>query len=96
MRIRWHPRAVEDLEEIKRFIAQDSPKYAYAVVASLLSVVKSAARQPMLGRVVPEIGNPDIRERIHRNYRIIYRTKPQFIEVIAVRHGARESQNIIA
>lgn len=59
MKIRWHPRAIEDIEDIKRFIAQDSPQYAYAIAAALLAVIKSSARQPMLGRAVPEIGYPD-------------------------------------
>lgn len=94
MKIRWHPRAIEDIEDIKRFLAQDSPPYAYAVAAALLAVIKSSAQQPMLGRAVPEIGNPEIRERIYRQYRIIYRIKPEYIEIVAIRHSARETLDI--
>jgi len=43
----------------------------------------------MLGRVVPEFGEPLIRERFHRQYRIIYRVIEGGIEVDAVLHGAR-------
>ncbi len=41
------------------------------------------------GRKVPEYDAQDIREVIERPYRIIYRIKPDQIDVIAVIHGAR-------
>ena len=89
MKIRWHPRAEEELEEIGRFIAKDSIVYSIATVKALLSVAKSAAEQPMLGRIVPETDNPEIRERIYRDYRVIYRIGSEHVEIVAVRHCAR-------
>jgi plasmid stabilization system protein ParE len=44
---------------------------------------------PEIGRVVPEYNKPEIRELIYRNYRIVYRTKPDFIEIITVFQGSR-------
>jgi len=47
------------------------------------------AEQPLSGRKVPEYAAEDIREVIEKPYRIIYKIKPNQIDVIAVIHGAR-------
>jgi toxin ParE1/3/4 len=47
------------------------------------------AEQPLSGRKVPEYDAEDIRELIEKPYRIIYRIKPDQIDVLAVIHGAR-------
>ena len=44
---------------------------------------------PFSGSVVPETNREDIRELIHGNYRIIYRTRPKIVEIISVYHSAR-------
>lgn len=44
---------------------------------------------PSSGRKVPEYDAEDIREIIEYPYRIIYRIKPDVIDVIAVLHSAR-------
>jgi len=45
---------------------------------------------PKLGRIVPEYNNPDLREVIYKNYRIIYLIKRQQLEIISVIHGSRK------
>lgn len=44
---------------------------------------------PLSGRVVPEIGHESVREIVQGNYRIVYRLRPDTIEVVTVFHGAR-------
>ncbi len=44
---------------------------------------------PCSGRVVPEIGNSEIRELIYRGYRIIYRIKGEILEIMTVFGGHR-------
>jgi toxin ParE1/3/4 len=39
---------------------------------------------------VPEADQDTIRELLYHNYRIIYRIKNEFIEVITVIHGQRD------
>ena len=46
---------------------------------------------PMSGRMVPEYELPDIREVIEGPYRIVYRIKPEQIDVLAVVHASRKS-----
>jgi len=38
---------------------------------------------------VPEYQKEDLHEHIFQNYRIIYRIKPEVIEIVAVVHSAR-------
>jgi toxin ParE1/3/4 len=38
---------------------------------------------------VPELGDESIREVIHGNYRIVYRLRPDLVEIATVFHGAR-------
>ncbi|MCF6210058.1 MAG: type II toxin-antitoxin system RelE/ParE family toxin [Gammaproteobacteria bacterium] len=45
--------------------------------------------QPKAGRVVPELGNADIRERFLYSYRLIYEMSSGVISILAVIHGKR-------
>lgn len=44
----------------------------------------------MVGRVVPENSDESVREILYQHYRIIYRLKNDYIEVLTVIHGARD------
>jgi len=45
--------------------------------------------RPLIGRVVAEIANPDIRELIFKKYRIVYRLNANCIEILTVFEGHR-------
>ena len=89
MRIVWTLQAKEDLREIKAFIARDAPFTAVAFVQRLKRAVDDLQGFPGRGRVVPEIGKPEIRELIRGNYRIIYRFRQERVEILTVFHGDR-------
>jgi plasmid stabilization system protein ParE len=42
----------------------------------------------------PEYRRPDLRELIFQNYRIVYRVKPDVVEIAAIVHGARLFPNL--
>ena len=44
---------------------------------------------PESGRIVPEYNQKDLWEVIFQNYRIVYRIKPDIIEIVTITHGAR-------
>ena len=88
-RVAWSPEALEDLEAIAEFIGRDSRFYAQAVVSKVLAIGASVASFPEAGRVVPELDDRLIRERFVYSYRVIYRTEPERVLVIAVIHGKR-------
>lgn len=92
--VKWSPEAVEDLESIADYISRDSDFYARAVVSEIISVAGTLVDQPLMGRIVPEIGHPEIRERFVYSYRLVYKIKHEFIIVVAIIHGKRLLENI--
>lgn len=89
LRLAWSPEAIEDIEAIASHIERDSPWYARAVVSKIVETAETIPGFPAIGRIVPEIGNPSIRERFVYSYRIIYRIESQRILVAAIIHGRR-------
>ncbi|MSU48957.1 MAG: type II toxin-antitoxin system RelE/ParE family toxin [Opitutus sp.] len=85
------PRAIEDLEAIVRYIAEDSPSCARSFGATLVARTKLLADYPEAGRIVPEYHDPATREIIHGAYLIVYRLSPDgaTIEVSRFWHGKR-------
>ena len=90
-RIIWSPRAASHLEGICEYIAQDSRQYAVIFAQQILRLVRALPTFPQSGRIVPEYGDPQLREKIHGNYRVVYRVKEQepVIEIVAICHSAR-------
>jgi plasmid stabilization system protein ParE len=82
--VRWTQQAADDLAAIKAFISQDSSAYALAVVGRLYQAVGQLAQFPDSGRVVPEHGRPEIRELVRPPYRIVYRRRPDVVEILLV------------
>jgi plasmid stabilization system protein ParE len=90
MKVTWSREAGENLVEIEEFIARDSVERAVQFVDALIDQTEAIlADNPRSGRVVPETGNPDIRELIYRGYRIVYRLNGDRIEVLTVFEGHR-------
>ncbi|NOQ65381.1 MAG: type II toxin-antitoxin system RelE/ParE family toxin [Methyloprofundus sp.] len=87
MKIIWSPLAVDRVEEIAKYIAQDSPNSAQKWVESTFNVVERLEQFPKSGRIVPEIVQNDFREIIHGKYRIIYRLHSESISILTVRHS---------
>jgi toxin ParE1/3/4 len=85
------PQSVTDLEGIVTFIAKDNPDRARSFGHELIDRALSVASFPERGRVVPEIGDPAVREIIHGLYRIIYELFPSTGSIFILRfwHGAR-------
>ena len=94
LEVKWSPETTEDLEAIAEYIARDSEYYARAVVTEILSVSRNIREFPMAGRMVPEIGNENIRERFVYSYRLVYRVESGKILIVALIHGKRLLDNI--
>jgi len=88
-RVSWSPEALEDVDSIAAYIAKDSPFYASAVVQKILDVAQSLSNFPNVGPIVPEIGEPEFRERFVYSYRVIYRVSAEQVLIVAVVHGRR-------
>jgi plasmid stabilization system protein ParE len=88
--IRWTEQAVTDLEGIHDYIARTSSRYATTVAARLVRAVEEVRPFPESGRVVPELGDPAVREVIHGAYRVIYELRGGVIEVLTVFRASRQ------
>lgn len=85
----WSPRAVDDVEAIAAYIAEDSLAYARSVAQRIVASARKLGSFPMSGRVVPEFGQENIREVFAYSYRIIYRVEGEMVTIAAVVHGRR-------
>jgi plasmid stabilization system protein ParE len=89
MKLKWSDRAQRDLVEIDRFIARDDRDAARRWIRLLRQRARRVTQLPRAGRVVPEIGRPDVREVLFRGYRIDYLVGKNDIIVLTVFEGRR-------
>jgi len=94
-RLVWSPEAIEDIEAIASYIERDSGYYARVVVSRIVSVAESISDNPKIGRIVPEVGEPEYRERFVYSYRVIYRIESSRILLAAVIHGSRLLERVV-
>lgn len=90
LRVELSPQALIDLEAIADFIARDDLDAALSWVDRLIERARRVGAVPRSGRIVPELGEPEIREVLLRTYRIIYRVEPRRVLVLTVVEGRRQ------
>jgi toxin ParE1/3/4 len=89
LKVVWSPLALDRLRETAAAIARDKPMAARRWAASVFDVVETLSDSPRRGRVVPEIGQENLRELLLNNYRIVYQVASESIYVLTIRHGRR-------
>lgn len=72
MKIILTNKARKDINDIFDYIANYSIKAAIKTNKNIRSYIEQLEKLPYIGRYVPEIPNKQYRERICKNYRIIY------------------------
>jgi len=87
--IEWSQTSENDLNEIIDYIAQDSLEYALSFYEEVREKVENLIQFPNMGRKVPELDDPNIRELILRNYRLIYRIFGEKVQIVRLIHGSR-------
>lgn len=92
----FSPRSRTDLQGIVRFVRRGSGsgEVAERFGLALVSKAMTLASFPERGRVVPELGQPEVREIIFRSHRIVYRVLPGVVQIIRFWHGARGTPEI--
>ena len=85
------PETDEDLIAARDFIAVDNESAARDFLDAAFEAFDRLAHFPEMGRGVPEFHRPELREVIHRSYRVIYRVKREVeaVEIVRFWHGAR-------
>lgn len=90
----WSHEATDDLEAISNYIARDSSFYAAAFAQETLDASRSLDVFYERGRIVPEFGNPNIRELFVREYRLIYSIEESRIGILGLIHGRRDLKKL--
>ncbi len=95
-KIIWTDPAIEALREIVEHIAADNAPAASRLGFQLIEHMELAAHFPQMGPLYSQGESGEIRCLTHGNYRLYYRVGriPAAIEVLAVRHGAREQPHL--
>ena len=87
MKLFWTKESLIKLKEIEEFISSDNPQAAIEFTDKLISLAESVLEHPEKGRIVPELSITQIREILHKNYRIVYLIKKKSIEILTVFEG---------
>lgn len=88
----WTEPAKTDLRQIHEFIAHDSNYYAKHVTLDIVAKTEVLNELPLIGRVLPELNNEQIRELPMHSYRIIYEINVSDIFILAIVHKRRDLQ----
>ena len=85
----WTPKSLQQMELIAEYIALDSPYHARRVVSLIVRATRRLKTFPESGAVVPELGDPTIREVRVFSYRILYRWRSNLrqVHILGVVHG---------
>ena len=88
--VTWSDGAIQDLDSIARYRAQDSPETAQKFVRTIFRKVDMLLNLPRSGRIVPEKQADCFRELIYKKYLVIYEIKEtEDVEILTVVHGSR-------
>jgi toxin ParE1/3/4 len=94
VRVVWTKAADNNLQAIYDYVAQTSADYARRMVERITARSRQIGVFPMAGRTVPEFQVGQLREVFDHPYRIIYRIRPDRIDIIAVVHMSRHLDTI--
>jgi toxin ParE1/3/4 len=90
LRVTFSDSALRDLQAVQAWYAEAGvPEVGERLVREVLARAHLLAEQPDMGRVVPEFGQPFLRELIHPPFRIVYRRDPSKVRVVRVWRAER-------
>ncbi len=92
----FHPEAVNDLNDIWEFIAEDSLDAADKVIAEILASIDGIVTFPSQGHLRPDLTPQPLRFILVRDYLIAYPPEERPLWIIAVLHGRRNPRLMAA
>jgi plasmid stabilization system protein ParE len=89
-RISFAESALGDLAGIQAWYGEEGvPEIGDRFVSEIFERVQTLAEHPDIGRIVPEFGQPFLRELIHPPFRIVYRREPRRVRIVRVWRSER-------
>ena len=86
----WTEQARDALDEAVTYVAVDSRPAAERLLQEVLDKAASLASLARRGRIVPELGQPEVREIFIQKYRLLYEVAMTRVTVLAFLHSARD------
>ena len=80
-KLEWSPDALEDLDVIWMYIAEDSVERASTFVEELQAQARKLIDAPRTGVVIPEINDEMFREKYYKGYTFVYEIRQDAIRV---------------
>lgn len=85
MKVVWSDEAVFALIALEMKLAErHSVERAAEIVETLVRRIEHLEQHAQLGRAVPEYGHPQLRELVDSWNRILYRLRPDAIEIVTI------------
>ncbi len=88
MNVAWSNEALDELAQLAARLREISPAYETRLLERIFEASDRLAQFPESGRMVPEFGEPQVREVIVRPYRLLYSIGADGVEIHAVFHGS--------
>jgi antitoxin ParD1/3/4/toxin ParE1/3/4 len=92
------PRALDNLDEIWNYIAQDKVSAANRVESAILSACYSLARHPLIGTKRIEITTKPVRfwnVPRYPKFIIVYRPETRPLQIVTIVHGMRDLKRLM-
>ena len=90
MKVSLTDSAVNDLRELHLYYGEQlAPQVGQRFVTEILERIETLIDNPDIGRVVPEFSTENIRELIHKPFRIVYLRESSTIYVVRVWRSER-------
>jgi|ERR1700733_6612780 plasmid stabilization system protein ParE len=91
-----HPEAYDDLEDVRSYIAHESPDAADRVITEIYHAVRALVSLPHQGHRRPDLTSRPLRFIAVYDYLIAYAPDEKPLWVIAVMHGRRSPRLMAA
>ena len=88
--VTWSTSARVALDEVVAYIDQASPQNARLVLTDALAAAGSLAHLAERGRIVPELGDPALRQLLVRGFRLMYQVTATTVTVVAFLRSRRD------
>lgn len=85
----WSDFAVQDLVELKNYIAKDSIKNAEIIFQEILISTRDLSQFSKKGRMIPKLDEEFYREYFIGNYRIMYKLEENLVIIAGIFHMSK-------
>lgn len=90
MKIHLTDSAISDLREIQVYYEKQLvPQVGNRLVKEILARVETLTDNPDIGRLVPEFNSENVRELIHKPFRVVYLRESALIFIVRVWRSER-------